>query len=132
VPPPPVAGAPAGTGRADWVAGTDCVTVAVTLGLGVMVLVTVLLTVAEPLAPGENEGGVNDGEDPEQAATEAEAIMARAAQPKAVLSPAATLAMGTLMGSPQASGRGRAHFWVPVLEGHKAVLARRCEWPAHH
>jgi hypothetical protein len=86
VPPPPVAGAPTGTGLAVWLCATVGVAegeLALGLGeLGEAVLLAgwvVLLTVAERLLADENGGGVDDGEDPEQAATEAEASMANAA-----------------------------------------------------
>jgi hypothetical protein len=108
VPPPPVAGAPTGTGRADRSRVGDGDAEGLALGLGVVDPAGLLgerLAVAEPLAPGENEGGVAEGEDPEQAATEAEATMAKVAQLAAVtfaLSPAATLVMCMLMGSPHA------------------------------
>jgi hypothetical protein len=114
VPPPPVSGAAAGIGLADRVTVTvgEAVRVAVGVGvegvsLGVMLSVEVL-PVAEVLDPGENVGGDAEGEDPEQAATEAEANMATAAQLTAV-----TLArrsvpvpfMCILMESPHAPGR---------------------------
>jgi hypothetical protein len=119
VPPPPVSGAPAGTGLAVRVTVTvgDATTVAVGVGVGVMgaslgeVLSVELLPVAEPLDPGENVGGDAEGEDPEQAATEAEANMATAAQLTAVtlvLSPVPVVPfMCILMGSPHAPGRAR-------------------------
>jgi hypothetical protein len=121
VPPPPVSGAPAGTGLADRVTVTvgDATTVAVAVGVGVGVVGTSLgevlsgelLPVAEPLDPGENVGGDAEGEDPEQAATEAEANMATAAQLTAVtlvLSPVPVVPfMCILVGSPHAPGRAR-------------------------
>jgi hypothetical protein len=128
VPPPPVSGAPAGTGLAGRSPDAD------DDGLGVVgpalpvagvvsggVLPAELLTVAEPLDPGENVGGDADGEDPEQAATEADAIMATLAQLAAVTrarSPVPALFMGILMESPHAGVRPRR--------------ARTGKWPAHH
>jgi|HubBroStandDraft_3_1064219.scaffolds.fasta_scaffold222414_1 hypothetical protein len=88
VPPPPVAGAPTGTGldgaRLDggsWLADGDADVLAVGVGVAGRV---VLLTVVEWLTAGENEGGVAADEGEEQAATEAEARMAKVAQLAAV------------------------------------------------
>jgi hypothetical protein len=109
-----VAGAPVGTGRADRrrVADGDAEGLVLGLGLaGPAVPPGERLAVAESLTPRENEGGVAEGEDPEHAATEAEASMAKAAQLAAVnlgLSPVPRLVRYILMGSPHASGRWRA------------------------
>lgn len=130
VPPPPVAGAPTGTGLADrrgvadGVADGDADGLALRLGVvDPAVVLGERLAVAESLAPGENEGGVADGEDAEQAATEAEASMAQVTQLAAVslaLSPVPTLVSCILMGSPHASGS-----WRSVSRG-------TCKWPAHN
>lgn len=126
MPPPPVAGAPMGAGRADRLRVADGEAEGLALRLGVVELAGLLgerLAVAESLAPGENEGGVADGEDAEQAATEAEASMAKVAQLAAVnlaLSPVPTLVMCILMGSPHASDS-----WRTVSRG-------TCKWPAHY
>src|ERR1022692_919034 len=92
VPPPPVGGAAVRNGLA---AG---------------------LRVAEGLLAGENVVGVAEGEDPEQAETDAEASMVNAAQLAALnlaLSPAPTVVVRISMGPPHASGRWRTRSPVP-------------------
>jgi hypothetical protein len=129
VPPPPVDGAPTGIGLADWVrvaAGWVRVAadreaagaVAPGSGLaGVAVLPGERLPVAEPLLPGENVGGVAEGGDDEQAATEASmAAVTQLAAVSLALSLVPALTMCTLMGSPHASGRRPGPFQVPVPE----------------
>lgn len=95
VPPPPVPGAAVGNELADGLGDGDG------LGLGVVVLGVVVLGVlpevvalgvplaeiagvAGPVPPGENEGGVVDGEPDVQADTNAGASTAKAAQPRTV------------------------------------------------
>jgi hypothetical protein len=96
VPPPPVAGATVGTGLGVTVGLGVGVLVGLGLvvGLGVIVgladEVAVGLTLAldvgvgEPDAPGEIAGGVAEGVDPEQPASAAEPMRAKAAQPAMV------------------------------------------------
>jgi hypothetical protein len=100
VPPPPVRGAALGNELADGLGGRDGLGLAVVV-LGVVVLGVVVLGVllelvargvplaeivgvAGPVPPGENEGGVVDGDPAVQADTDAGASMAKAAQPRTV------------------------------------------------
>jgi hypothetical protein len=118
VPPPPVDGAPTGTWLDGWRDGEAAGVVLAGAGLaGVVVLLAgellagELLPVAGPLLPGENVGGVAEGGDDEQAATEAS--MATVMQPAAAslaLSLVPGLTMCALIGSPHASGRKRGLF----------------------
>jgi hypothetical protein len=141
VPPPPVAGAAVGSGLADGLgvadAGAACVTVGVTVGVpdgDTELLAEVLaLTLAEPLAvlldetapvgevvpAGENEVGTDEGVDPVQAETAAEASMTMAPQPMTAnlaLSPVPAMVVRTFMEPPQAPGRWRPRFRVPAPE----------------
>ena len=95
VPPPPVAGAAVGTGLgvadgwdvADALGAADRLAEGLALALGVFafaVWLGELVGVAEPLTAGENGVGIDEGVDPEQAETDAEASMAKVAQPAAV------------------------------------------------
>jgi hypothetical protein len=123
VPPPPVAGAPVATGRADRRRFADGDAEGLALALGVVdraMLLGERLAVAESLGPGENVGGVDEGEDAEQDATEAEASMAKVAPLAAAnlaLSLVPTLVMYPSLASPHARGRWRNRFQVPVPEG---------------
>src|SRR5215831_18483192 len=112
VPPPPVPGAAAGNEPADGLGDLDGLGDGDGLGLGVEALgvgvlgvgvlgvgvlgvgvlgvgvlgvpVAEIVGVAGLVPPGENEGGVVDGEPPVQADTDATPSMARAAQPRTV------------------------------------------------
>lgn len=105
VPPPPVPGAAAGNELADGLGDGDGLGLGVVVlgvvALGVVVLGVVVLGVvlevlalgvplaeivgvAEPVPPGENEGGFGDGEPDVQADTDAVVSMAKAAQPRTV------------------------------------------------
>ena len=95
VPPPPVAGAAVenglGVGEGLGVGLADGVAVGVIVGVGVglelalgVVPLGVLAGVADPVAPGEIDGGDAAGGDPEQAETAVEANIAKAAQPTMV------------------------------------------------
>lgn len=129
VPPPPVAGAAVTTGLADRLGVADWRGVAdpwadgLTLALGGVtpaVPLGGLLGVAEPVPAGENGVGVAEGEDPVQAETDAEASMAKVAQPTTVnlaLSPVPMMVVRIFTGPPHASGRWRTRFQVPVSEG---------------
>jgi hypothetical protein len=165
VPPPPVAGAAAGNGLAEWLGDADGLGVAdavaegVSLALGVVVLAEPLAGVAEPDTAGENGVGVGEGEDPEQAETDAEATMAKVAKQAAVnleLRPVPMMVVRIVTGPPYAAGGRRAVFPVPGIgreivagwslpapsrrqipwsaggqEG-KAVDGTLMKWPGHH
>jgi hypothetical protein len=115
--------------------------------------------VAEPVPPGENGVGVAEGEDPVQAETDAEASMAKVAQPAAAnLAPSAVpmMVMRIFTGPPHASGGWRTRFQVPASEkesraspvaaragrrqahgsadGHKGkpIAGTDMKWPVHH
>jgi hypothetical protein len=110
VPPPPVDGAPAGIGLADWmgaVAGE--VAGALVAGAGAAGVAVPLpgerLPVAGLRLPGENVGGVAEGGDDEQAATEASmAAVMKPAAASLALSLVPALTMCTLIRSPHTSG----------------------------
>jgi len=89
VPPPPVAGAAVGNGVADRLGGADVLSEGPALALGVVAcaeLLGVTVGEAEVVFAGENVVGVaeGEGEDAEQAETDAEASMATVAHPAAV------------------------------------------------
>jgi hypothetical protein len=96
VPPPPVAGAAAGTGLADGLGDGDGLALGVVaLALGVVALAlgvvvpAVLLAeavgVAEGVPPGENEVGADEGAPPPvQAETDRQTNIATMTQPRAV------------------------------------------------
>ena len=153
VPPPPVAGAAVGSGLADGLGVADGVAdrlgVAdgLTLALGVVTLAVPLgkCGVAEPVPAGENVVGVAEGEDAVQAETDAEASMAKVAQPTPVnlaLSPVPMMVVRIFMGPPHASGRWRTRF--PVLASEEksradptAIKVKPMDgidmkWPVHH
>jgi hypothetical protein len=115
VPPPPVGGAAVRNGLAAGLRVAEGLAVA----LGVLTLAVPLgriFGVAEALLAGENVVGVAEGEDAEQAETDAEASMVNAAQLAAVnlaLSPAPTVVVRIFMGPPHASGRWRTRSPVP-------------------
>jgi hypothetical protein len=102
VPPPPVCGAAVGIGlvdeRDDGDGDGDGEVRWLGFALGVTALVVRLgriVTVVETVLPGENVVGVAEGEDPEQAVTDAEASIARVAQPTAAtLEPSLLPVMG--------------------------------------
>jgi hypothetical protein len=96
VPPPPVAGAAVGNwladglgvadGDADRLGVADRLADGLTLALGLLLLADPLgetVGVAEPDRGGEKVVGVAEGVEPEQADTDAEASMAKMAQPAA-------------------------------------------------
>jgi hypothetical protein len=134
VPPPPVAGAAAGTGLADSLAGASCVGVGVGVGVGVSVgeglalalaeAVAVLLGetegVGEPVPPGENEtDGPAEGVDPEQAERVMEASNAMVPQPvmaNLALSPVLALVVRTFMEPPQVATRPLAALAEDIPE----------------
>lgn len=111
VPPPPVGGAAVRNGLAAGLRVADGLAEGLALALGVLTLAVPLgriVGVAEALLAGENVVGVAEGEDAEQAETDAEASMVNAAQLAAVilaLSPAPTVVVRIFMGPPHASGR---------------------------
>jgi hypothetical protein len=116
VPPPPVAGAAAGIRLDDRAAG-DGLALVLALVLVLVVLVLVVgravplaeaVRVAEPLAAGENGVGVDEGEDPLQAETDAEASMAKLAQPTAVSLAPRPVRPGRWPGRPKAVPRKRS------------------------
>lgn len=124
VPPPPVDGAPTGTGLDDWagVAADGETADGETAGVvvrgvgagGVVVRPGDRLAVAEPLVPDENGGGVAEDGDDEQAATEASmAAVIQLAAISLAVSLVLALTMCTLMASPHASGRRRGLFRSP-------------------
>jgi hypothetical protein len=129
VPPPPVAGAAVGMGLgvADGLGVGARLAEGLALALGVVTLAVrpgEIVGVAEPLTAGENGVGSGDGEDPEQAETDAEASMAKVAQPTAVnlvLSPVPTMVVRIFMGPPHASGRWRTRFPAPASEEKSRV-----------
>lgn len=162
VPPPPVAGAAAGNGLAEWLGDGDGLgvadAVAEGLALGVA-LAEALAGVAEPDTAGENGVGVGEGEDPEQAETDAEATMAKVAKQAAVnleLRPVPMMVVRIVTGPPYASGRRRAGFpvagtgreivagwslpapsrrqmpWSADSQESKAVDGTDIKWPGHH
>jgi hypothetical protein len=106
-----------------------------------------LVGVAEPVTAGENEVGVGEGEDAVQAETDAEAIMAKVAQPATVsltLSPVPVMTVRIVMGSscgwqpPEpfpgpGTGReiaGRPGRWPPA-EGRSRKRRRAIKGKAH-
>lgn len=118
-----------------------------------------LAGVAEPVTAGENGVGVGEGEDPEQAETDAEATMAKVAQQAAVnlgLRPVPMMVVRIVTGPPYASGRRRTGFPVPGIgreivagwslpapsrrqilwsadgQESKAVDGTDMKWPGHH
>jgi hypothetical protein len=113
VPPPPVGGAAVGNELAVRLGVADGLVEGLAPAFGVLPLAVPLgriVGVAEALLPGENVVGVAEGEDAVQAETDAEASMVKVAQLAAVnlaLSPAPTMVVRILMGSPHASGRWR-------------------------
>jgi|SRR5450631_36600 len=119
VPPPPVGGAAVRNGLAAGLRVADGLAEGLALALGVLTLAVPLgriFGVAEALLAGENVVGVAEGEDAEQAETDAEASMVNAAQLAAVnlaLSPAPTVVVRIFMGPPHASGRWRTRSPVP-------------------
>jgi hypothetical protein len=124
VPPPPVGGAAVRNGLAAGLRVADGLAEGLALALGVLTLAVLTLAVplgrivgvAEALLAGENVVGVAEGEDAEQAETDAEASMVNAAQLVAVslaLSPAPTVVVRIFMGPPHASGRLRTRSPVP-------------------
>lgn len=91
VPPPPVAGAAVRNGLADCFGvadgDADWRAEGLKLTLGVATLAVPLggsVGVAEPVPAGENGVGVAEGEEPVQAETDAEASMAKVAQPATI------------------------------------------------
>jgi hypothetical protein len=91
VPPPPSAGAAVGNGLADRLSVADGLAEGLALALDVVTLAEPLgaiVGVAEAVPAGENGVGVAEGEDAVQAETDAEASMAKMAQPVAVKAPA--------------------------------------------
>jgi hypothetical protein len=122
VPPPPVGGAAVRNGLAAGLRVADGLAEGLTLALGVLTLAVPLgriFGVAEALLAGENVVGVAEGEDAEQAETDAEASMVNAAQLAAVnlaLSPAPTVVVRIFMGPPHASGRWRTRSPGPASE----------------
>jgi hypothetical protein len=127
VPPPPVDGAPTGIGLADWVRvaadGEAARVVVPRVGVaGAAVLPGDRLPVAGLLLPGENVGGVAEGGDDEQAATEASmAAVTQLAAVSLALSLVPALTMCTLMGSPHASGRWRGLFRSRCWKGRSPL-----------
>src|ERR1017187_634424 len=84
VPPPPAAGAAVGNGLADL---ADGLAEGLALALDVVALAEwlgAIVGVAEAVPAGENVAGVAEGVDAVQAETDAEASMAKVAQPVAV------------------------------------------------
>lgn len=143
VPPPPVAGAAVGRngladrlgvadGDADRLGVADASAEELTLALGVAALAVRLgriVGVAEPVPPGENGVGVAEGEDAVQAETDAEASMAKVAQPAAAnlaLSAVPMMVMRIFTGPPHASGRWRTRFPVPASEEKSRASPGRC------
>ena len=150
MPPPPVAGAAVGNGLAEWRGDADARGVADALAeglalargvadalaeglapaLGVVALAEPLgriVGVAEPVTGDENGVGVGEGEDPEQAETDAEATMAKVAQQAAVnleLRPVPMTAVRIVTGPPYASGGRR----TVSRSRHR----KRKSWPAGH
>jgi hypothetical protein len=88
VPPPPVAGAAAGTGLADGLGdGLALALGVVALALGVVVPAVVLaeaVGVAEGVPPGDKVGAEEGGPPPVQAETDRETNIAKMTQPRAV------------------------------------------------
>ena len=119
VPPPPVGGAAVRNGLAAGLRVADGLADGLALALGVLTLAVPLgriVGVAEALLAGENVVGVAEGEDAEQAETDAEASMAKVAQPTPVnlaLSPVPMMVVRIFMGPPHASGRWRTRSPVP-------------------
>jgi hypothetical protein len=132
-----VAGAAAGNGLADrrrftdgdadWRGVADWRAEGLTLALGPVALAVPLgglAGVAEPVPAVENGVGVAEGEDPVQAETDAEASMAKVAQPATVnlaLSPVPMMVARIFMGPPHASDRWRTRF--PVLLSEEKTRA---------
>src|ERR1019366_873174 len=140
VPPPPVGGAAVRNGLAAGLRVADGLAEGLALALGVLTLAVPLgriVGVAEALLAGENVVGVAEGEDAEQAETDAEASMVNAAQLAALnlaLSPAPTVVVRIFMGPPHASGRWRTRSPGPASEeksrvGPIAVRADRRQVP---
>jgi len=131
-----VAGASVGTGLAEWRGVADAGGVAdalaegLTLALGVVALAEALgriVGVAEPVTGDENGVGVGEGEDPEQAETDAEATMAKVAQQAAVnleLRAVPMMVVRIVTGPPYASGRRR------TVSG--PGIGREKSWPVGH
>ena len=128
-------------GLAAGVRVADGLAEGLALALGVPTLAVPLgriVGVAEALLAGENVVGVAEGEDAEQAETDAEASMVNAAQLAAVnlaLSPAPTVVVRIFMGPPHASGRWRTRCPVPASNeksraGLVAARAGRRQVPA--
>ncbi len=130
---------PAGLGVADFdPAGLGVAWLAEDWAFGLALVVGVVppvarvgrpVGVAEPVPPGENVAGVAEGEDPEQAETDAEANMVTVAQPATVnlaLSPFPRIVVRILIGPPQASGRGRARFAAWSSERETRSRPSRC------
>jgi hypothetical protein len=133
VPPPPVAGAAAGNGLADGLAGATCVSVGVGVGVGeslgvglglaesVAVLLTEIEGVGEAVPPGENDGDgpPAEGVDPEQAERVMEASNAMVPQPvmaNLALSPVFALVVRTFMEPPHVATRPLAALAEDIPE----------------
>jgi hypothetical protein len=135
VPPPPVAGAAAGNGLADGLAGASCVSVGVGVGVGESLgvglglalaeAVTVLLAeiegVGEAVPPGENDGDgpPAEGVDPEQAERVMEASNAMVPQPvmaNLALSPVFAPVVRTFMEPPHVAARPLAALAEDIPE----------------
>jgi len=132
VPPPPVAGAAAGIGRADLLRVDDGVDDGDAEGLGVVLGVVALVVrpgeaggVADGVPAGENGvsvavgEGVAEGEDGVQAETDAEASMTSMPPPIAVslaLSASPAMVARSFMEPPHASARWHTRFPVPASE----------------
>jgi hypothetical protein len=133
VPPPPVAGAAAGSGLADGLGVADasavCVSVGVTDVDTELLAEGLALTLADSLAVLDETVGVGEvvsageneveGVDPEQAETAAEARMVMVPQPMTAnlaLSLTPAMVVRTFMKPPHASGRWRPRFRVPAPE----------------
>lgn len=142
VPPPPVAGAAVGNGLADGLGVGDgkwlradalaeglalvladvglAVTVAVAVGVGVSLgeIVDVAEAVPDGEPPGENEVGVAEGEDPEQAETDTEASAVTVTQPitlNLALSPVPAMVVRIFYGTPSCVQPVPAPFPVPAF-----------------
>jgi hypothetical protein len=135
VPPPPVGGAAVRNGLAAGLRVADGLAEGLAVAVGGLTLAVPLgriLGVAEALLPGENVVGVAEGEDAEQAETDAEASMVNAAQLAAVnlaLSPAPTVVVRIFMGPPHAGNAHGRHRHVTALSPLEiSGYASRTRW----
>jgi hypothetical protein len=135
VPPPPVAGAAAGTGLADawcvWVGAGVGVGVGVSVGVALAEAVAVLVAEAEGVGelvpPGENDtDGPAEGVDPEQAERVTEATNAMVLNPVMAilaLSPVFAPAARTFMEPPHLATRPWAALAEDIPETAVAITA---------